>query len=195
MVARPDFPLLDVETYLSIERESPIKHEFIDGHVYLMAGGTRAHGGICLNILLLLANHLEGRPCRVYTSDVKVQLSEHRYVYPDATITCDDRDAPTGDDDTIHHPQIVLEVTSPSTEAYDREGKRLYYQECPSIRDYVVIDGRRQRVEVFSRQTDGQLTLVNALRQGDELVLTSIAWQAPVSALYRDITFAEGIAQ
>ena len=89
MVASPNPPLMTLEEYLELEENSPIKHEYLDGHVYAMAGGTLDHGAIATNIITLLRSHLRGGPCRVYNSDVKVRIGHRRFVYPDVSVSCD----------------------------------------------------------------------------------------------------------
>ena len=92
MVAYVQRPRWSVKDYFELESFSPVRHEFIDGYVYAMAGGSTAHGLISANVIALLRPLLRGGPCRVFSSDVKVQVSSSRYVYPDASISCDGRD-------------------------------------------------------------------------------------------------------
>src|SRR5438128_1446855 len=115
MVAQPDTRLVTVEEYLGLLRNSPdTKYEYIDGHLYTMAGGTLDDSAIGGNIVAALGDLLEGSPCRVYNSDARVRLSPTRWVLPDATVTCDERDQ--GSVEEIGTPRVIFEVLSESTE-------------------------------------------------------------------------------
>ena len=113
MVAQPHRTFMSIEDYLALDRDSlDARYEYIDGYAYLMAGGTLDHSTICINVTSVLRNLLRW-PCRVYNSDARVRLSEERYFYPDATVSCDERDRGTGD--MIVSPRVVIEVLSPGT--------------------------------------------------------------------------------
>jgi Uma2 family endonuclease len=114
-------PLWTVEQYLEMERWSPIRHEFIDGYVYAMAGGTQRHDRIARTITRLLEDHLEGGPCQVFSLNMRVRLAnEGDHVYADAAVTCDPRDVADDLSDYIRYPRLVVEVLSDSTEKHDR---------------------------------------------------------------------------
>src|SRR5438034_11080293 len=122
MVAQPSQPkFMSVDEWRELERHShDIKHEYINGQVYAMAGGSRAHGRISSNAVRTLEDALADKPCNVYNSDVSVRLSKTRSTYPDVSVTCDERDQPTPDEIEVRFPRIIVEVLSDSTEAYDR---------------------------------------------------------------------------
>src|SRR5665213_1641390 len=150
MVAEQNPPLMSVEEYLEYERTSHIKHEYLAGRLYAMAGGSRAHGVIAVNILALLRPHLRGSPCRVYSPDVKLQIDGAHYVYPDASVGCDARDRVNdGREDAVRYPTLAVEVLSPSTEAYDRGGKFPLYRKKDTLREYVLVASDHQEVEVY----------------------------------------------
>jgi Uma2 family endonuclease len=114
---------MTVDEWRKLERTShDIKHEYIDGQVYAMSGGSLAHGRIGSNTVRTLEDALTtaGNPCDVYNSDVAVRLSPRRYTYPDASVTCDERDRSTPDKTDVQAPCVIVEVLSDSTEAYDR---------------------------------------------------------------------------
>ena len=121
MVAEPDRLMMSVEDYLTLDRSSvEARYEFVDGYVYMLAGGTADHSTISINLTSLLRSS----PCRIYNSDLKVRLSQRRFVYPDASVSCDQRDR--GSSDTVQFPHLIVEVLSSSTEAYDRGRKFAY---------------------------------------------------------------------
>jgi Uma2 family endonuclease len=183
--------VMSVEEYLESERHSAIKHEYVDGHVYAMAGGSRAHGVIAVNVTTLLRSALRGGPCRVYNSDVKVQLTETRYVYPDASVGCDERDRLNDDEDVVRYPTVVVEVLSSSTEAYDRGAKFALYRSSETLREYVLVSTDRLAVECYRRGANDLWTLY-PFGAGDEVVLESIGFKCPLAAFYEDVALPEG---
>ena len=187
MVAQPSpFPRhMSVEEWRELERTShDSKHEYIDGQVYAMSGGSLAHSRISLNVCGALERALvaEGLPCQVYNSDAAVRLSPRRYTYPDASVTCDERDRSTPDKTEIEFPRVIVEVLSVSTEAYDRGEKFGYYRSCPHVQEYVLIATRYQTIEVF-RRTPTRWTY-DAYGVGDEVELASLNIRLPLAALY-----------
>ena len=159
---------LSPEEYLAWEREQERKHEYFDGEVYAMAGGSPRHNHLCSRINTGLVNAIGGR-CYVFTSDQRVRSRERRYVYPDVSVACD-RPA-IEHDDVLVNPTIVVEVLSSATEQYDRGLKWDGYQSLPSLTDYVLVSQDRVHVEHFGRTTDGRW-LYMALGPGARLVLT-----------------------
>ncbi len=185
MVALPDRLRMSVEEYLSLDRESTdTRYEFIAGYAYMLAGGTADHAKISANIIRELSVSLRNTTCSVYTSDIKVRLSEKRYVYPDVSVSCDTQDG--GTIDFLQSPRVIVEVLSPSTEAYDRGRKFDYYRSCPTIEEYVLVDTQRQAVDVYRRARKDLWTL-HAFRAGDEIELTSLNLSFPITALYRNV--------
>src|SRR5262249_35607235 len=144
-------PLMTVEQYRELERASPsAKHEYFDGHVYLMSGGTRRrHSTLGGNTHNLLVEALGDGPRRAYNSDMRVRLAERVQVYPDASVTCDERDQENDEDDEIAFPHLIIEVLSPNTERTDRGRKLRDYQACPSVEEYALVHSEYQAVEVY----------------------------------------------
>lgn len=189
MAVNPHVPLLTVRQYLEIERNSPFKHEYVDGHVYAMAGGTRRHGAISANIIAALTSRLGGRPCQVYTSDVKAQLSPTRYVYPDSSVSCDERDRMSDEDeeeDRIRYPRLAVEVLSRSTEAYDRNEKFALYRGSETLQDYVLVETGRMAVEVHHCDEEGSW-ICQEFGSGDDIVLNSLAIRLPIADVYKGV--------
>ncbi len=186
MMALPHRPKMSVEEYLQLDRNSEERYEFIDGHAYMLAGGTADHATISANVISLLRSLIRGSSCRVYTSDMRVCISETRYVYPDASVSCDPRDR--GTVDILRYPRLVIEVLSPSTEAYDRGKKFGYYRTCPTIQEYVLVDSQRPVVEVFRRERNN-FWVYHAFEPGDGVELMSLGVNLFVSAVYEDVAF------
>lgn len=189
MATQPHHPSMSIEEYLDLDRRSSeTRYEYIDGYVRMLAGGTPDHAKIAANVIGVLYGVLEGSTCGVYTSDVRVCLSETRYVYPDIAVSCDARDQEQ--EEMIQYPCLIVEVLSPSTEAYDRGRKLAYYRQCPSIREYVLVDSQRQTVEVFRREKNTFWTY-HAFGPGDEVELASLSVRFPLVKLYRNVVLAE----
>lgn len=146
------------EDYLQLEADSATKHEYVGGQVFAMSGGTPEHAAITANIVRLLGNALEGRPCRVSSSDLRVRVQATGSAsYADVTVVCGtlvlDPEDPKAH--TVLNPQVLVEVLSPSTEDYDRGEKLGSYKLIPSLAEVVLVAHDRQEIEVIRRETDG----------------------------------------
>ena len=179
------------EEYLEIEKASDLKYEYDKGHRYALAGGTQAHARIAYNMANLLDAHLTNKPCRFFLSDVKVQVAEDKYYYPDVTVTCNPEDIKDSLD-VICAPRLIVEVLSPGTEYKDRGTKLRAYQACDSIEEYILISTRQQAVEIYRRLPPTDLPQIPqgdwAYRQygpGEKVELTSIGLAFPIEALYK----------
>jgi Uma2 family endonuclease len=189
MIAEPDRSLMSLEAYLALDRSSmDERYEFIDGHVYMLAGGTANHSIISANMIGELRNALRNSSCRVYTSDMRIRLSEKRYVYPDVSVSCDVHDV--GTVDTLQYPRLIVEVLSPGTETYDRVKKFSYYRACPTVQEYVLVDAQRQAVEVYRRASEN-LWAIHFFEPGEQVELASLNVRFPLSALYENVTLPE----
>jgi len=175
------------EEYFAWEEHQPEKHELIDGQVYAMTGGTQNHSAIKLNIAGLIKAHLRGSKCRVFNSDVKVNiLHTTNYTYPDLSVTCDERDQ-------VHplyitYPCLIVEVLSPNTEAYDRGKKFERYRRNPNLIDYVLVSSDEMAIDIYHRNDAGDW-LILSYRGGDRVELKSIGLSVAIEQCYEDITF------
>jgi Uma2 family endonuclease len=184
-MALPNRSMLSVEEYIQLDEGSyETRYEYIDGHLRMLAGGTPNHAQIAANIIITLGGLLTGNSCNIYTSDVRVQLSESRYVYPDVTVSCDKRER--GDSNMLLHPRLVVEVLSPSTEAYDRGEKLTYYRECSTIQEYMLVNTQRYLIEIFRRETSNLWTY-HAFNLHEEMELASLDIRFAVTQIYRNV--------
>ncbi|HYU76375.1 MAG TPA: Uma2 family endonuclease [Ktedonobacteraceae bacterium] len=189
MTALPHRPTISVEEYLQIDRNSIEKrYEYIDGHITMLAGGTLKHTAISFNIARTLYDALRGSSCHVYTSDARVRLSESRYVYPDITVSCDQRDQ--GEVDIIQSPRLIVEVLSPSTEDYDRGRKFTFYRGCPTIQEYILVSTDHKSVEVCRRERN-DLWVLQMFGPDDTVELVNLGIHFSVSAVYEGIDFPD----
>jgi Uma2 family endonuclease len=185
MIANRQPAYITLEEYLAAEASSEIKHEYQDGYVYAMAGASDAHVTIAGNLFAIIRNHLRGGGCRVYMSDMRVNLATRKsYYYPDVMVTCNPLDR-----ELTHykqHPCLIIEVLSTSTEAFDRGDKFTDYQQIESLQEYVLVSQTRQRVDYFQRSSQG-LWVLQSYYLGDILQLTSINCSIPVVGIFEDV--------
>ncbi|MBE9118679.1 Uma2 family endonuclease [Lusitaniella coriacea LEGE 07157] len=187
MIALSDRSKLTPEEYLELEGKSPIKHEYIDGLAYAMAGTTDTHNTIALNLALIIRNGLRGSDCRVYFADVKVRLEQrNRFYYPDIFVTCkpQDREVST----YKRFPKLIVEVLSESTEAFDRGDKFNDYQTLESLQEYVLVNSKDRRVEIFRRNEDGLWLFQTYTATQILFELKSIDITVAFTDLYEDVT-------
>ncbi len=184
-------PTLTSEQYLAAERKAAYKSEFVNGHVYAMAGASRAHNQITFNIARELGAQLRGRPCTAYVSDLRVKVTATGlYTYPDVVALCGEGLFEDSALDTLLNPQLIVEVLSESTEAYDRGEKFAHYRRLPTLSDYVLIAQNKVRVEHYVRQ-GRQWILAEADGWDDTIELTSIGCRLALCDLYDKVSFSE----
>jgi Uma2 family endonuclease len=188
MIAIPDnSPRFTPEEYFAWEEQQLERHEYIDGEVYAMSGGTINHGDIAGNFLSLLKIHMRGRGCKTLNSDCRVSIvGSTKYVYPDLSVTCDERDKTTTQ--YITYPCLIIEVLSPGTEAYDRGNKFKMYRRNLSLQEYVLVSAEELEVELFRRSAGDNWQIIN-YQAGDTVELKSINLSIPIEQIYEDIEF------
>lgn len=173
---------MTADEYLAFEARSAVKHEYVGGAIFAMAGGTKDHHDVTFTLTALLRAALRG-PCRAYMAEVKVRVeAADAFFYPDVHVTCD----PTDHADRLisRSPSVIIEVLSDSTAEYDRGDKFATYRRLESLQEYVLVDSRVQRVEVFRRH--GQVWHFLPLTASDRLTLTSVDVDLEVSRIYED---------
>lgn len=172
--------------YCAFERQSEVRHEYIAGEVFAMTGGTLEHSRLAMQIGRLLGNALEGGPCRVLSADARVRIEAVDVdTYPDLSVVCGAPETSKADDHALLNPTMLVEVLSPSTEAYDRGLKASHYRRIPSLQAYLVVTQDRQRLELQTRQPDDRWLIVEA-GPGERLSIESLGVELEVDAVYRD---------
>ena len=172
--------------YAAFERSSNVKHEFLDGVIYAMAGGTPEHAAVAMNVGALLNVALRTKPCRVYSSDLRIRVKDTGLeTYPDVSVVCGGAERDPADDLAVTNPVVLVEVLSPSTEAYDRGEKLRHYRAIASLREVVLVDHREKLVEVHRREDDGSWTRHEA-GPGGVVNLLSLGCELSVDEVYRD---------
>lgn len=173
--------------YLAFERTSDVRHEFADGEIFAMAGGTYEHTTVAANIITELRNALRGRKCSVQTSDMRIHIpSRGRYVYADASVVCGRPVFLDENHDTLINPRVVVEVLSPSSEEYDRGEKFALYQTLPSVMHYVLAAQDKPCIEVFTRKADGTWDL-RKYGPGDQLALETLEISIAIDEVYSNV--------
>lgn len=178
---------IDYPTYLSLERAAALKHEWLDGRVYAMAGGTLEHGQLAMQVGSELVRLAAGCGCRVFSADAKVRVrATGLATYADASVVCGPLERDPEDRNAMVNPAVLVEVLSDSTEAYDRGEKFEHYRQIPSLRDYLLISQRRKRVEVYSRDERDRWVLT-AVGAGEQLSLAAMPGTISVDAVYANV--------
>lgn len=188
MIAVPEFQSLTPQQYFEWEAQQELRYEYFDGNVFAMTGGSLAHSRIGLNVSSLLQSHLRSRSqnCLIFNSDGKVGISEAGpFTYPDTSVSCDERDRTATE--FIQFPCLIVEVLSPSTEAYDRGGKFALYRRIESLQEYVLVGSETKTVEVFRREADGLWSFI-PYAEKDEVEFASVGLTVSINAIYEDVT-------
>jgi Uma2 family endonuclease len=170
------------EDYLAWESTQAQKHEYMAGEVYAMVGASDRHVTISLNIAAALRNHLRGGPCRTYISDMKLHVAAvDAWFYPDVMVVCEAADLARAQDKTA--PVLIVEVLSPSTEAFDRGGKFAAYRQIDTLREYLMVDPESGRVELYRREAEGRWSL---LAPADATELLSVDLRLSAAEIFED---------
>jgi Uma2 family endonuclease len=182
-------PKFTPEKYFAWEEQQLERHEYIDGEVYAISGGTIDHGDIAGNFLSLLKAHMRGSGCKTLNSDCRVSIvGATQYVYPDISVTCDDRDKTMSQ--YITYPCLIVEVLSSTTEAYDRGKKFKMYRRNPSLQEYVLVSVDTIEIELFRKTETDDWRIIN-YQTGDTVELKSVNLTCQIQQIYEDIVFPE----
>ena len=181
------------EEYLRRERTATRdKHEYLDGWVIKMPGASLPHNLIVSNLNRELHAPLRARGCRVVTSDLRVALpSIDAYAYPDVVVYCGEPEIEGEGMDTLHNPQILVEVLSESTMDYDRSEKFTRYRHIDTLREYVLVAQDRPHVEHYVRQDDGSWIFTETDRLDASIPFPSVDAELPLTEIYLDVFDAE----
>ena len=190
MSTKPEHRYTPTE-YLAIDRASDSRSEYLDGLIYAMGGATARHVQIVGNLVRELGIRLREKPCVVYATDLRVQVSvDGLYAYPDVVVVCGEPHFIDGELDTLTNPLLIVEVLSDSTKNYDRGEKFERYRTIATFREYVLVAQDRVHVERHERQDDGAWVLRETSAIDDVIELTSVGCELPVSEVYLKVSFA-----
>lgn len=181
----PAIKIYSEAEYLALEKESSDKHIYYDGEIYAMAGASYEHNVIEDNLRLSIGNHLKGKSCRSFGSNLRLQVPGHSfYTYPDILVICGDPIFRTDTFDTVTNPTILIEILSEGTADYDKGLKFDLYRYLQTLQEYVLVDSRKQHVMVYSRNGDGSWTMVEYKEASDEFRLHSIGLSLSLADCY-----------
>lgn len=173
------------EHYLAWENARSDKNEFLRGEVFAMVGATRKHVTVAVNMATILSTHLRGSGCRAYVSDMKLRIeAADAFFYPDVLVTCDAKDHEA--ETYMVSAVLIVEVLSPSTEAYDRGDKFAAYRKLPTLREYLLIDPESRRVEIYRAGTEGRWVLTD-LDPAGTLRLESVNVEISVEQIFENV--------
>ena len=175
---------LSVADYLEAEKDSPVRHEYVDGQIFAMAGASDRHNRIAGSFYNRLDDHLGDGPCEPFISDMKVWVSESVFYYPDVVVACD---GPGADEYYRKQPRLIIEVSSPGTERIDRSEKLLAYKQVKSLKEYVIVSQARVQIEVFRRGRGDRWSSQVLTDLNDELRLESVGLKLTVAEVYRRV--------
>ena len=175
---------LSLEDFLAWENQQVEKHEFHRGEVFGMVGGRRRHGRVVSNLNRRLDEQLDHSPCEVFTESMKVQIGADTILYPDLFVTCDQADLAT--DMIFRSPTLVIEVLSPSTQAYDRSQKFALYRRLDSLQEYILVDPETRRIDGFRRGADGRWVL-HDMSQDEVMDCASVGCKVALADIFRGL--------
>ncbi|MBW4552615.1 MAG: Uma2 family endonuclease [Aphanocapsa sp. GSE-SYN-MK-11-07L] len=193
MIAQTQSQFMTPAEYLAWEAEQPLKHEYIEGEVYAMTGGTLPHNDIALNLYSLVRSQIRGKGCRANVADAKVRVSPAGpYFYPDLVVSCDDRDRRATD--AISYPKLIVEVLSPGTAAFDRGDKFRFYRRISTLQEYVLIDAEKVGIDCYRKTSTGKWELTaypEDAAHGEDpvLELLSLDFSCPLALVYEEVEF------
>ena len=178
------------EEYLEIDRKAEHRSEYVSGEILSMAGGSEKHSLIAVNTSGELRARLKHKPCRTFSSDMRIQISATgAFVFPDVSIVCGETHFAGSGHDLLLNPNVVVEVLSPSTESNDRGWKFAHYRQLESLSDYLLISQSEPSVEHYARQEDGRWVLTELRGLDSVLHLSSIGCELPLSEIYERVEF------
>ena len=178
-------PYLTPEEYLAIERAAEYKSEYYAGEMFALAGASRRHNLVTLNLGAELRGRLKGKPCISFANDMRVKVDLlGKYAYPDVVVACGEPLFESTDQDTLLNPTVIVEVLSESTEAYDRGRKFEHYRKIESLMEYILVAQDQYRIEQYLRQSDGRWIFTEIAGVDTTLVLSSIGCEIPLNEIY-----------
>ncbi len=185
--------LFDADAYLVWEADQSERHEYFQGEVFAMAGVTENHITVALNAAVALRSHLKGTPCKVFISDMRVQVEAvDAYFYPDVVVRCQPKPADSGQAVSMDAPILIVEVLSNSTATWDRGGKFAAYRQLPSLQEYVLIDPQAQTVELYRRNAAQRFELYAwDVRNPGPCEFASVGLQWPLADVFEGVELAQ----
>ena len=182
----PKYNFISPKEYLEMERASDEKHEYFDGHIYLMSDASLKHVKVATYLVGKLFGFLEGKECSVLSENIRVTTpSNDSYIYPDVLIVCGKEELEDDQFDTLLNPSVVFEILSPSTRSIDKGRKMMYYKEIPSLKEYFMVDTDSRLVHCVRKQLSGDWRLETISGEASGLLIETIQFNLPLSEIYK----------
>jgi len=186
----PGFKYIAPEDYLTMELTAPERHEYFEGTIYAMTGATDNHLFIVGNLSSEIQSFVKGKGCRVSTSDLRITTPHFEsYMYPDISITCGKAEKKEGVFNTSTNPSVIIEVTSESTEKYDRGYKYIYYLQIPSLKEYIIVDSVRCKVEINRKLENGNWVKLVTEDINGSIFISTINMNIAIKDIYFEVSF------
>jgi Uma2 family endonuclease len=182
MATNPQQHWVSVEEYMELDQVGPTRYEYWEGQLVAMNGGNSDHSLIATNIIAALRQSIKA-PCRLYNSDLKVQIAADKFLLPDVHVSCDPTDL-VGKIQAVLSPRLIIEILSPTTERADRGRKFFAYQRLPILQEYVLVNYRSQFVELYRREQ--RKWSYETYRSGETVALASLNLSIPVAVIYEE---------
>ncbi len=187
---------VSVAEFWAMEEKSEVRHEYLNGRVYAMAGGTPIHSKIIFKLSIAIGVRLRGNPCSGSNSDqlVKIERSGLR-TYPDVLVSYPPERYDENEPNALLNPRLIVEVFSPSTQNYDRREKWAHYRQIPELRDYLLVSSDRVHVEHFTRNAQDQWVLWTGIERDEVLTVPDLSLEIPLDEIYEGLELPSGLTR
>lgn len=187
---------ISIAQFWEMETASDIRHEYLNGRIYAMAGGTPNHSSVIFNLSGAIYARLRGHPCSGSNSDqlVKIARSGLR-TYPDISVACPPKEFDADEPNALLNPVLIVEVLSPSTQNYDRTEKWEHYRRIPTLRDYLLVSSERVRVEHLHRNEQNQWILWTGIERDEILNVAELNLEIPLDEIYEGLELPSGLTR
>lgn len=188
--AAPDYGFITPAAYLAFERSADYRNEYYYGQIFAMSGGSLKHNIIDGNLMVSIGHFLKGKNCRILPSHMRVSTpSSNAYMYPDATIVCGEPELQDDKFDTLLNPFVIFEILSPSTSHMDKGRKFFFYQQIPSLKEYIMIDSLQPLIYVARKQNDDSWKHETIQRDKTGVLIETIGYELSFATIYEDIRY------
>jgi len=180
--------LIAEQDYLEDERKSLHKSEYFNGEIFAMAGASKTHNKIVASVILAIGEHLKGKSCSFFPSDLRVHNAENSlYTYSDVTVVCGEEKYLDDEFDTLLNPTVLVEVLSPATEDYDRGTKFKLYRTIPSLQNYLLVSSTEFAAEIYTRQANDEWILNTAQGKSSRIHISALNYDLSLSDIYAQV--------
>lgn len=176
---------ISITEYLEWESDQVEKHEYYQGEVFAMSGPKLPHARITDNLTFELTLRFKGKSCQTFSNVLRVHIPANTlFTYPDLSVVCGEPETLNNDDWNLLNPSVIFEVLSPSTRAYDRGQKFRLYKDIPTLKEYMLVDSQKMRIEAWSLNEEGQWELRIYADPEEALLLRSLSLSVPIKDIY-----------